>query len=369
MDDCEDEDSFFQKFVRKPGEPIADWRIKDLNNMYEELIQLPFFMKELPRDLENYPELAAFQSMMYEDTPEEIATNFKNHGNEAYREIQKDPRKMQEALVWYTKGLEVEGISEQLKTTLLLNRAAVFISNEHYCNAVFDSLEALKLDPSNVKGYHRCGKALFLLNKKDSAIRYLNSGLELDPSNENLLQLKKLITESSSNRKVQYSLPSDVQQYLHRYKIKNIKQEEWVCSEVDLSSFLHNNSITTIKKEGGREYLSFPILFFYPFYKQTDFVGECRESLTLQDYIELVFSEKAAWDSEHLYVDYEEFEAFYECYHSSQPINTSIKKIPLTIPLSSLLTKSDFCLVDGICNVILIPPNCRSHLHHYTIQE
>lgn len=80
----------------------------------------PLFMQSLDptTDTENL-ELEALKALAYEGTPQEIALNFKEQGNEAFRE-----RRFNDALEFYTKGITADSGDVELDTMLYLNRAA-----------------------------------------------------------------------------------------------------------------------------------------------------------------------------------------------------------------------------------------------------
>jgi hypothetical protein len=100
--------------------------LADLNSLpreafLQEMSRHPLFMQTLvdPTDPRENPELEALQALAYEGTPTEIATNFKDQGNEAFRE-----KRFRDALEFYTKGIWAKSGDEELDRTLCLNRAA-----------------------------------------------------------------------------------------------------------------------------------------------------------------------------------------------------------------------------------------------------
>jgi len=99
-----------------PG--LADLNALPREDFLKEMSRHPLFMQTLNPTEEN-PELEALQALAYEGTPLEIATNFKEQGNEAFRE-----RRVRDALEFYTKGIRAGSGDEVLDRTLLLNRAA-----------------------------------------------------------------------------------------------------------------------------------------------------------------------------------------------------------------------------------------------------
>ena len=382
----DDEDAFLDQFIRKPGKPLPDWAIKDLNNIYDELKDLPFFMKDLPTDPSSHPELAAFQAMLYEGTPEEIATNFKNQGNEAFAE-----RIINDALLFYTRGLEVQGAPPTLTATLFLNRSAAFLEVGSYSNAVFDALEALKIDNSLVKGYYRCAKALCLLGRPQSALKYTKQGLELAPDNSLLLDLEKKLKDQQADSVSTVTLPSEIARYLKQRGIKIIDSSQWSCSQIvakkegdslsaPSSSFpsnltqpnnFHTSCCLSIADRGT---LVFTVALLYPPYGESDFIAECSECSSIADLLLMVFgqaaSEPAPWDSQGLYRDYSSLQVYYESFEAGVPLGNKIRGFPVREPLTGLVEREDFVLLDGgVCHLIVVPRGYCFDAQQYTVIE
>lgn len=124
-----DDDEFLERFKRGPNDPKPSWALSS-ENLLEEMEQVPLFMTKMPDNPEDNPTLAALQALVYDGPPSEIAANFKNQGNEAFKE-----GKLNDALAFYEKGLlqSKEGdIGSELKSTLLLNRAAVHLEKSTF---------------------------------------------------------------------------------------------------------------------------------------------------------------------------------------------------------------------------------------------
>lgn len=45
----------------------------------------PLFMKEIPTNIEDYPDLLALQNLFHDDTPENLARSHKEKGNEHFK--------------------------------------------------------------------------------------------------------------------------------------------------------------------------------------------------------------------------------------------------------------------------------------------
>lgn len=108
--------------------------------------EFPLFMQSLPSDTSggNVP-LEALQSLLYEGTPEEQAQNFKTQGNECY--VLGKPGPLQDAIRFYSRGLETGCQDRTLLATLHLNRSAACLVLGRTEDAFRDAQKALSLLP------------------------------------------------------------------------------------------------------------------------------------------------------------------------------------------------------------------------------
>ncbi|KAJ3086626.1 40S ribosomal protein [Quaeritorhiza haematococci] len=149
---------------------------KDADEFFKELDRTPLFMRSLPQDAEENDMLAALQSLVYDGTPEEIATNFKNQGNERFMEGRSQYK---EAITFYTKGIEVKCKDDSLNSILYSNRAAVNLELKNYRRVLNDCAEAIKLNPQNVKAWFRSARACLELDKISEALDCCDRGLKV----------------------------------------------------------------------------------------------------------------------------------------------------------------------------------------------
>ncbi|KAL9642589.1 hypothetical protein ABK040_011154 [Willaertia magna] len=114
------------------------------------------------------------------------AEDFKNLGNQALK-VGKD----QEAVQYYTKGLELDGNHH----ILLSNRSAVYLKLSKFEEALKDASKCCDVQPTFSKGFLRKGQALYGLNRLSEAVEVLKQGLEVEPNNE---QIKSTLEEVQS---------------------------------------------------------------------------------------------------------------------------------------------------------------------------
>jgi len=136
--------------------------------------------------------------LLYDGTPDEVAENFKNQGNDLFRQGRAHYK---DAMEFYKKGLATK-CNNVIRATLLCNQAAIHIENQNYRMANEDCKEAIKLDPTNVKAFYRLTKGHHLLEKYEEALEYCRQGLKVDPKNMSLLgEEEKLVKKLAEKRR------------------------------------------------------------------------------------------------------------------------------------------------------------------------
>ena len=86
-----------------------------------------------------------------------------------------------EAVECYTKSLEIFEEASSYS-----NRAMANLRLKKYAQVIEDSDNALKLDPSYLKAYHRRGKAYLATRKYELAIKDFQKILEKEPENKDI---------------------------------------------------------------------------------------------------------------------------------------------------------------------------------------
>jgi len=94
--------------------------------------------------------------------------------------------------------------------------------------------------------------------------------------------------------------------------------------------------------------LMIPTTLLYPLYGQSDFIPDFHEASSLADVLDMVFAERAPWDTRNIY-QRDELEMYYET------SDHTTEHAPLDIPLLDLLTRKDFVLRGGQCAFVVLP--------------
>ncbi|XWS47054.1 hypothetical protein CRYUN_Cryun14cG0120400 [Craigia yunnanensis] len=121
---------------------------------------------------------------------ESAALELKEKGNEF---VKKGKKHYPEAVDCYNRAINQKALNDQDTSVLFSNRAHVNLLLGNYRRAITDSQDAIKLSPANIKAYYRAAKSCLSLNLLSEAKSYCESGIEKDPSNEELKKLAKQI--------------------------------------------------------------------------------------------------------------------------------------------------------------------------------
>ncbi|KAK8011320.1 TPR-like protein [Apiospora arundinis] len=349
---------------------------KTVDEVVAELKQSPFFMT----DLEENDETEALKALAYEGSPLDVATDFKNKGNECFK-----VKGWWDAKEFYTKGILVlaaeerkraaaakgekldlptptteggeeeigeEEIQEQRKVleASYVNRAACNLELKNYRSCWLDCAGALRLNPRNVKAFYRSARALLAVDRIAEADDACARGLALDEKNASLQAVARDIVKRSEI-----------------VTAKTRRDEERVAREkhreVLLKAAIAARNITTRKTEkppemedakiqlvpdpdDPRSAVSFPALLLYPADFETDFIKAFNETETLADHLGYVFP--LPWDQKGDYTL-----ANVECYMDT--VSGGIIKVGKKVSLLKLLSSNNVEVVDEVVRLFLVP--------------
>jgi len=153
---------------------------------------IPLLMNELPADQSDNVALQALQSLIYDDSPDVVADNFKTQGNEAFKAGRKRYR---DAIEFYSKGIAAKPTNTTTLAQLYTNRAAVNLELGNYRSVKDDCAAAITADETNAKAYYRLSKAHAALGRLDDALEACVRGLAVVDmaANTGLTEEKKRI--------------------------------------------------------------------------------------------------------------------------------------------------------------------------------
>lgn len=349
-----------RRYVPKPGEPelppqLSELAEKSTEDVMKELNRLPFFMTELDEtdgDGGENSNLEALRSLAYDGEPDEVATNFKNQGNDCYK-----AKQYKNAVGYYTKGLEVDCDVDEINAALLSNRAACQLELKNYRMCIEDCKKVLQIDDKNVKACYRSGKAFFAVNRFDEAKGILEYGLTIDPDNASM---KDVLKQAIDTQK----------------RIDDaIRKKEREAEEKRLAGIVLDNSIklrhyeiiktphpaemleeAKIRLEDPKDYQSqliFPAMILYPTIDEFDFIAEISELTTPLEILEMVLHRPAEWFADPKHKNFSV--KLLECYMETE--QGGLIKVGKKMYLNNILTndKPKAPLFDNALRMYVVP--------------
>lgn len=272
---------------------------------------VPLFMKKAPgeKDIEENPTLSAISNLLYSDqTPDEIAENFKEQGNEA---LKRGATYYKDAVHFYSEGLSQKGVSPRLNSILYSNRAAVNLLLGNLRKVIEDCEQAIVHDPSNIKAYWRAAKAASGLSYFEKAIEFAESGLKIEADNK-ALQSEKQVAEKKLKEKKDRE---EAQRKVKEAEEKVLKEyhDKFGSRGMVLGKSFFKDAEAAPKEKpwiDDENRVHWPVLFLYPEHGQSDFIQDFMENITFEDQLSEMFPSKVGppspielspWDDERKY--------------------------------------------------------------------
>uniref|UniRef100_A0A287ASL4 Tetratricopeptide repeat domain 4 n=1 Tax=Sus scrofa TaxID=9823 RepID=A0A287ASL4_PIG len=307
-------DSFLEKFQSQPysgGFHEDQWE--------EEFEKIPLFMKKAPSEIDpkENPDLACLQSIIFDEerSPEEQAKTYKDEGNDYFKE--KDYKK---AVISYTEGLKKKCADPDLNAVLYTNRAAAQYYLGNFRSALNDVTAARKLKPCHLKAIVRGALCHLELKNYGEAVTWCDEGLQIDATEKKLLEMRAKAdklkrTEQRDIRKAKLKEKKEQNQneaLLQAIKARSIRLVSEAAGEDEDSASeglgeLFLNGLSSENPYGARlsvddqGRLSWPVLFLYPEYAQSDFISAFHEDSRFIDHLMVMFGETPSWDLEQKY--------------------------------------------------------------------
>ncbi|XP_059545427.1 tetratricopeptide repeat protein 4 isoform X1 [Myotis daubentonii] len=371
-------DSFLEKFQSQPYRG----RFRE-DRWEEEFEKIPLFMKKAPSEIDpkENPDLACLQSIIFDDErpPEEQAKTYKDEGNEYFKE--KDYEK---AVISYTEGLKKKCADPDLNAVLYTNRAAAQYYLGNFRSALNDVTAARKLKPCHLKAIVRGALCHLELKNFAEAMNWCDEGLQIDAKEKKLLEMrikaeKLKRTEQRDIRKAKLKEKKEQNQneaLLQAIKARNIRLVSEATSEdedsasdglsalLDGLSFENPYGARLSVDDQGR--LSWPVLFLYPEYAQSDFISAFHEDSRFIDHLMVMFAETPSWDLEQKYCP-DNLEVYFE-----DEDRAELYRVPPKSTLLQVLQHPRY-LVKTLTPAFLVcvesSPFCRNYLRGRKVHQ
>lgn len=362
LNDEGDFDALMQAFIRDPDAPRPEWAFDPNRSIDEQLNETPFFMTELPQNMEDNVKLQALQALLYEGTSEEIAANFKDQGNEAFK---RGKPGYQDALIYYTKGIKEKPNDALLMAQLYNNRSAVHLALKNYGFAVRDAVLSISSDQSNVKAFWRAAKASLALKKNPEAETFCRKGIDLFPENSDLLALMQEIETARVRfemEKARVEADKDTAMKLEKAMLQrgvkfHVDAEKLALMELGPGIFGSDAPRAVLDASSDR--LNLPVVFMYPPLGQFDFIQSASEDTCLHDHLPEMFAQPAPWDPEFLYRSVSSMSAYIlpvnEAILNDETRDKAIYRVNLHTPIALLLGSVIKCYELGMLAFYILP--------------
>ncbi|KAI0069212.1 TPR-like protein [Artomyces pyxidatus] len=260
-------------------------------------------MKSLPDEEDDNVALSALQSLVHEGTPDEIAQNFKEQGNDYFK-----GRRYREALGFYTQGVDAKPTDPALQGALLCNRAACNLELQNYGSVLRDCSRAITLNSRSSKAFYRSGLALLALDRVDESIDCCDRCAHFDPTNASIKSLREKATKKKGEKERK-----------ERERQERIRAEQEARRKLK-AAFTERNLIEVPNPDGTANPYSphfdvedptdstliLPVFFLYPQHATSDVISEFVETTPFSMHLTAMFPPSVPapeWDRSGEYVD------------------------------------------------------------------
>lgn len=335
---------------------------KTSDELIAELNAHPLFMTDI---VEN-DELEALKALQYEGTPLEIATNFKEQGNEVFK-----IKRWVDAKEFYNKGVAVliaevrkrqkENKKKSTDTgdvrqevalleSLLVNRAACHLELKNYRSCTLDCTAALGINPKNIKAHYRSSKALLALHRISDADDACAKGLEIDPENVALKAIAKEIIkrhEQITARKAK-ELAQAQRKLLEEQTLKAaLKARGIKVRRTAQPPEMEDTKISLVPDPvDPTSSVTFPTVLLYPLQLESDFIKGFGETESLGDHLSYMLP--TPWDQKGEYTP-----VGVECY--METITGGLVKVGRKVTLLKVLAAGNVEVVDEVVKIFVVP--------------
>ena len=358
---------------------IAGPHLKDQDKLFQDFFSTPLFMTESPqgKELESNETLSAIQSLLYDAPPMEVATNFKNQGNEAFQ-----AKQFKESVNYYSKAIEAKCDDVKMNSIFFSNRAAAQIHLgtclsrltclENYGKALSDCGHSIRLNPRNIKAYYRSLKALLALDKLQEALQLCDLVLQRIPEDSTFLDHQRKIQEKINAQelaKEKARLEKEAKARAHAQLMDAIHSRniEMISSFVSRAEDSDDEPPSSAFGTFGSEHcvhldenqrLEWPVIFLYPEYQESDMIASFHEDHTFTDHLQVIFESSAPWDLKQEY-RMETVDVFFETKQDPSKARDEFKPKLLRagkdMSLGAVLSNKNYKVVDGVATFFIIP--------------
>ncbi|KAI1779717.1 TPR-like protein [Hypoxylon cercidicola] len=335
---------------------------KTVDEVVAELKKTPFFMTEL----EENDDTEAFKALAYEGTPFEVASDFKEQGNECFR-----TKRWADAKEFYTKGVLVLAAEERKRTrgepnpeekeedvkgqrsvleSLYVNRAACHLELKNYRSCWLDCSAALRLNAKNLKAYYRSARAFLAVGRIEEADDACARGLALDENNGPLKAVARDVVKKSEEAAAKQKKENErlAREKRRAMLVRAALKARGIKTRTTAQPpEMEDAKLQLVPDpDDPRGTLSFPAVLLYPAHLESDFIKAFNETESLGDHLAYVFP--LPWDVAREYTA-----AGVECY--METLAGGLVKVGRKVPLLKMLSSASVEVVDEVVRLFVLP--------------
>ncbi|KAG5343214.1 TTC4 protein, partial [Acromyrmex heyeri] len=317
----------------------------------EEMEKHPFFMKKPPEPGDQLsPLMEGLQQLKYgedENTPEELANNYKEDGNFNYKY-----KKYRLAILSYTTGIKTKCKDDDLMAQLYNNRAAAHFMLQNYRSCLNDCKLALKFKPQYPKALSRAATCSFHIKDYDQCIDLCDQFLDQSPTDKTILKLRsdsviakeRLQRDKRKQERAEKKSDKEDEKLLETISRKGINLEltndKQKLELRDLEPQVPQIAQSRVHFD-EKDKLVWPVMILYPETQQTDFIQNFHEDMLLIEQLIELFEEPPEWDVKHRYT-IENINVYFEGKNKC-----SIHKVDIQLTLDEILRDKQFIVRGG----------------------
>ncbi|QSL65205.1 hypothetical protein MERGE_002512 [Pneumocystis wakefieldiae] len=346
--ELKDENEMLEKTDNCEGKSIDLEKPVSISQTPEEWLkeaqELPFFMNNYDKTKDNAA-IDAIAALQYDGEPQEIAENFKYHGNECYK-----AKKYHDAIEYYTKALKTKA-GNVIEISCLLNRAACHMELKNYRQVLNNCYEVLKKDPNNTKALYRSAKSCFFLDRLDESLDHINHCLRTNYNNDAFNSLKQQVLGRKKYLEKKFKEEYERKHISFMKKMtlqKALKERGIITRSSPIEPDMGDVELRLSSPLDITSTLLFPVTFLYPLVLQSDFITQVAETSTIQEQLDLVLSSRPQWDKNNEY--------------SPSNVEVCIETIGEIIKVKKNAQLLDILankveVLDGIVRLLILPKN------------
>lgn len=376
----------YEQICDQQSKESADKWPTDDEGITKALEDIPFFSSSNADNIdgiEGNELFEALKALKAENTLEMEVRIRKDRGNDAFARAKKLKLKenFYDAIDFYTEALELKGNDKYDNSRVYSNRALVHLTLKNYGHCINDCLEAVSLDPTNIKGFFRAADAAFQLGRHKQSLLFCVHGLkraeemptptdgkafnQLEAEKKALDTLRSKVSKTYDEEKEKEAKKAEEKnaKEIKQTKVKAAKENKLSLalgergikrgpSMFDMSNFQGYSADPYLDDKNN---LHWPVLMLYEEALQSDFIQDFHEATSFLAQLKPMMYPKSPyqpWDTKKEY-RIRNIKLEVELVDKVTK-DTYRKEVPLTSSLSDIINYCDFT-VPHIPTFIVLP--------------